>query len=128
MVVDHDGRARHVVMSLRWGDGRQDDSLDTSRHRGGIEHDAVFLVDNLHTHARRDVDGVFRRLEGMLIERVRLLIAHGDLLGCRLGDRMHVLLRVRLEVVLPHHGDHADGDKRRHGRDEGERNRYARGV
>ena len=35
---------------------------------------------------------------------------------------------IRLEVLLPHERQHADGHKRGHGRDEGERGRDARGV
>ena len=57
-----------------------------------------------------------------------MLVAIGDLARGRLGDRAHVVLRVRLEMLLPHKRDNADCDERRHGRDEGERQRHAGGV
>ena len=44
------------------------------------------------------------------------------------GERLHVLLRVGVEVLLPHEGQNADGDERRHCRDQGERRGHARGV
>ena len=44
------------------------------------------------------------------------------------GERLHVLLRVGVEVLLPHEGQNTDGYERRHCRDQGERRGHTRGV
>ena len=76
----------------------------------------------------RDGNRVLGWLQRLLGERALLLVHLGNAVRRGLRHDVHVLLRVFGEVLFPHERDHANGDKRGHGRDEREGNRHTGGI